>query len=343
LATPGGVVDLRTGDLRTARPSDLVTQCTAVAPAPEGTTPTLWLATLHYLMGGDTDPQRAASLVGYLRRVCGYMLTGSVQEQVLVFGYGEGRNGKTLAVQTVARLLGDYATTFPTSMLMATQHEQHPTEVARLMGKRLAIGSETESGRKFAESKLKQLTGGDRLVARFMHRDFFEFEPTFKLFIVGNHKPDLQHVDVAMRRRLHLLPFEVTVPEDKVDPDLPAKLQAEGPAILRWMIDGCLEWQEGRDGRASGLRPPQAVLDAVEDYFQEQDTVGAWLQDCCALDPQAKTPSAGAWASWQTWCRAVGEDPGVQRALTAALARHGIRKVRGAGGTRMLGGLRVRD
>lgn len=340
LATPGGMVDLRTGALRPATPADLVTQSTKVAPAPEGR-PALWLHTLHYLMGGEDDPQRAEELVAYLKRLCGYMLTGSVREQVLVFGFGEGRNGKTLTVQTVADLMGDYATTFPTSMLMAQQNESHPTEVARLMGKRLAIGSETEAGRKFAEAKLKKLTGGDRLPARFMRQDFFEFDPQFKLFVVGNHKPDLQHVDVAMRRRLHLVPFSVTVPEHMVDPELPAKLRAEGPAILRWMIDGCLEWQA-----AGGLRPPAAVLDAVEEYMQEQDAVGAWLQDWCVLDEDAKTPSAEVWAAWVRWCQDVGEDSGTQKALMGKLRNKGCRpggkaRIMGSqGGVRVVQGLR---
>jgi P4 family phage/plasmid primase-like protien len=335
LATPGGTVELRTGELRPATPSDLLSQCTAVAPAPPGTVPELWVGTLHYLMGGDVDPDRAEELVAYLKRLCGYLLTGSIQEHVLAFGHGTGRNGKTLIVQTLLDLLGDYAVSIPPSVLMDQKHEQHPEHLARLMGKRLAVGSETEEGRRWAEAKIKGLTGGDRITARFMHQNSFEFAPQFKLFLVGNHRPNLRHVDMALRRRLHLIPFEVTVPESMVDPTLPAKLRREGPGILRWMIDGCLEWLARR-----GLHPPQAILDATEDYFAEQDTVGAWAAECCVLDPSARTPTATVWESWSRWALASGYPPGSQRTLTPHLRRLGADTHR-TGGKRVIAGLRV--
>jgi putative DNA primase/helicase len=319
LATPGGTVNLQTGETYTPRPADMLTQSTAVAPAPAGAVPELWLATLHYLMGGDIDPDRSEELVAYLKRLCGYMLTGSVQEHVLAFGYGTGRNGKTLIVQTLLDLMGDYAISIPPGVLMDSKQQEHPEHLARLMGRRLAVGSETEQGRRWAEAKIKALTGGDRITARYMHQNSFDFTPQFKLLLVGNHKPNLRQVDVAMRRRLHLIPFEVTVPEHKVDPKLPRKLKREGPAILRWMIEGCREWQD-----LGGLKPPQAVLDATADYFEEQDIVGLWMDECCKLDPTARTSSATVWESWQRWSMAAGYMPGSPRTLMPNLRRRGI-------------------
>jgi putative DNA primase/helicase len=262
------------------------------------------------------------------------MLTGSVEEHVLVFGYGTGRNGKTLVVQTLLELLGDYATTIPASLLMDQRNEQHPTEVARLMGRRVAIGSETERGKRWAEAKLKSLTGGDRITARFMRQDYFEFTPQFKILLVGNAQPNLRNVDVAMRRRLHLLPFEVTVPEERVDPDLPRKLREEGPAILRWMIEGTLEWRRTR------LKPPAAVLDATDDYFTEQDTVGLWLAECTEADPHAFARSTEAYGSFQSWCEQNGEPVRSQKWLSGQLKERGIQVLRMRGGS-SFAGLRV--
>ena len=161
-------------------------------------------------------------------------------------------------VNTLVGIWGDYAVTIGTDMLMASNADRHPTEIARLRGARLAVGNEIEVGKTWAEAKINSLTGGDRLQGRFMRQDFFEFDPQFKLMVVGNNKPSLRGVDEAIRRRLHLIPFTVTIPPDERDPDLPDKLRAEWPAILRWAIDGCLAWQrEGLNHRpSSGPRPP---------------------------------------------------------------------------------------
>jgi P4 family phage/plasmid primase-like protien len=146
--------------------------------------------------------------------------------------------------------------------------------VAKLHGFRLVVAQETEKGRKWDEAKIKTMTGGDKMTARFMRQDYFDFVPKFKLFIVGNHKPRLDNVDEAMRRRLLLVPFTVQIPPEERDPELPEKLKAEWPAILRWMIDGCLEWQK------IGLAPPKIVTDATDEYFNDQDTLKQWLEDC---------------------------------------------------------------
>jgi len=183
-------------------------------------------------------------LVGFVQRVLGYCLTGATLEHALFFLYGLGANGKSVLLSTVTGILGEYHRTAPVEMLLVSKHDRHPTELAGLVGRRLVTATETEQGKRWAEAKIKALTGGDTISARFMCRDFFDYVPQFKLIVAGNHKPSLNTVDEAMRRRLNLIPFNVTIPEKDRDPHLGEKLKAEWPQILQWMIDGCLEWQE---------------------------------------------------------------------------------------------------
>jgi putative DNA primase/helicase len=175
------------------------------------------------------------------------------------------------------------------------------------MGARLVTASETEEGRRWAESKLKTLTGGDRVKARFMRQDFFEFVPQFKLVIAGNHKPGLRNVDEAIRRRFHLVPFEVTIPLEERDPELAEKLKAEWPGILGWMVEGCLEWQ--RDG----LSPPEAVRAATAEYLNAEDSVTAWIADCCERMPTAFEATVDLYASFTAWCERSGEFAGARK------------------------------
>src|SRR4051812_40017420 len=177
-----------------------------------------------------------------MQRVVGYSLTGITREHAMFFAYGTGGNGKSVMLDTVAGIMGDYHTTAPIDTFTVSMGDRHPTEVADLVGARLVTAIETEQGRAWAEARIKMLTGGDRVKARFMRQDFFEFRPQFKLMVAGNHQPVLRVVDEAIKRRFNLLPFEVTMPTAERDPDLTEKLKAEWPAILRWSLDGCLAW-----------------------------------------------------------------------------------------------------
>ena len=167
----------------------------------------------------------------------------------------------------------------------------------------MVSANETEQGRRWAETKIKLLTGGDRVPARFMRQDFFDYIPQFKIIVAGNTKPSLSRVDEAIRRRLNLIPFAVTVPADERDPELTAKLKAEWPSILQWMIHGCIEWQKG------GLNPPQIVHDATKRYFETEDAFSSWLEDCCIIDPLAFTTRKTVVESWAAWAANAGEDP----------------------------------
>jgi putative DNA primase/helicase len=301
LNTPGGTVNLRTGEMREHRRGDWLTKMTAASP--EGACPR-WRAFIGEITGGD------AELAAFIQRMLGYSLTGSTQDQCLFFLFGRGANGKSVLLSTVAAILADYHTTAPIETFTASKGERHPTELAGLQGARLVTAIETEEGRRWAEAKIKSLTGGDKISARFMRGDFFEFTPVFKLIIAGNHKPSLRTVDEAIRRRFHLVPFAVTIPPERRDPDLLAKLKAEWPGILRWMIQGCLDWQR------EGLNPPAAVRDATQEYLEAEDALAAWIEECAARDPQRWEGTETLFGSWSGWATRAGEHIGSQRAFS---------------------------
>jgi putative DNA primase/helicase len=327
LNTLGGIVDLRTGNLLPHDAGRHITKITAVAPG--GDCPR-WRLFLDEISAGDRELQ------DFLQRVIGYALTGSTSEHALFFAYGTGANGKGVFLNTVAAILADYAKTAPMETFTATQGDRHPTELAGLMGARLVTAQETEQGRRWAESKIKSMTGGDPISARFMRQDFFEFVPQFKLLIAGNHKPGLRGVDEAIRRRLHLIPFTVTIPPEKRDKDLAEKLRDEWGGILQWMIDGCLEWQ--RDG----LNPPAIVREATAAYLAAEDALAQWLDECCACDAAYAERSGALFASWKALADAAGEYAGSQKRFSQSLEDRGFARDRGGEGERLFRGLTLR-
>ena len=311
LNTPGGVVDLCTGKMRPNRPDDYMTKQTAVAP--DDNCP-LWHNFLDRITDGTND------LKTFLQRMAGYSLTGSVREHCLFFAYGTGANGKSVFLNTMAHIAADYHVAAPVEMFMASRNDRHPTELAGLQGARLVTAMETEGNRRWAESRVKALTGGDPIAARFMRDDFFTFTPVFKLLIAGNHKPALRTVDEAIRRRLHLIPFAVTIPKAERDPDLPEKLKAEWPGILTWAIEGAVEWH------ANGLQPPAVVTDATLEYLVGEDLIAVWIEDRCHQEHTARTLASVLYKSFKEWAEATGERPSTQRAFSMALESHGYRK-----------------
>jgi putative DNA primase/helicase len=312
LGCPGITVNLKTGESYDPRPLDRITKQTAAAPAETASCP-LWLAFLDDATGGDTD------MIGFLKRWSGYSLTGDTREHALIFIFGPGGNGKSVFLNTVSGIAGGYAATSAMETFAASSGDRHPTDLAMLRGARMVTASETEEGRAWAESRIKQLTGGDPITARFMRRDFFTYQPGFKLTIVGNHQPVLQNVDDAARRRFNIVAF--TSKPANPDKLLEDKLRAEWPGILRWMIDGCLEWQE------HGLVRPASVTAATDAYFDAQDLVGQWLDEHCTLEPGNQhrwEASQELFKDWKAYAEAAGEKPGTNKSLAGHLQRRGL-------------------
>jgi len=307
LNTPDGVIELRTSRMRKHRPGDYLTKITAVAPG--GECPR-WRKFLAEITAKD------AELQGFLKRIAGYCLTGSIREHAMFFGYGTGANGKGVFLNTITALMGDYATVAAMETFTASMNDRHPTDLAMLRGARLVTAQETEEGRRWAEARIKAMTGGDPITARFMRQDFFTYNPAFKLFIAGNHKPGLRNVAEAIRRRLNLIPFDVTIAAAKRDHELPEKLKAEWPGILKWMIQGCLEWQ------AEGLQPPEAVRSATAEYLAAEDLIEQWRADRLIDSPNSQTASHTLFSDWTAWCNALGEEAGTIKRFSEALQRH---------------------
>jgi putative DNA primase/helicase len=314
LNTPGGIVDLKTGRLMTHDRHEYCTKITAVTP--EAGQPKEFLKFLDRIMARDYER------VSFLQRLFGYCLTGLTIEQILAFLYGTGANGKSVLIYTIGGILHDYAGTAPMETFIVSSGERHPTELAGLQGARFVSAIETEYGRRWAESKIKALTGGDRIAARYMRQDFFEFTPQFKLIVAGNHKPGLRSVDEAIRRRIHLIPFNVTIPEGERDKDLSHKLKAEWPRILQWGIEGCLTWQR------QGLSPPKVVCDATNEYLAAEDALGRWLEDRCLLGADYSSSSSVLFADWREWADLSGEYIGSQKAFSQRLEERGFQRHR---------------
>lgn len=326
IGTPGGTVNLKTGAYYRARQADMITKQTGVSP--ENGEPTLWLEFLEQATNGD------AELIRFLRQVAGYCLTGLTNEHALFFIYGPGGNGKSVFLNTLNYIMGDYATTASMDTFTASKSDRHPTDLAMLNGARLVSASETEEGRAWAESRIKQLTGGDRISARFMRQDFFEFIPQFKLVIVGNHAPVLANVDEAARRRFNIIPF--TQKPARPDRQLEDKLKLEAGRILAWAIDGCKDWQD------NGLVRPAIVTTATADYFDDQDLFGQWIIDRCETSSGKWELPTPLYNDWAEYARAAGDDPGTQRAMSSKLKRAGFQPKKGTGGMRSYQGIALK-
>ena len=312
LNTTEGTSELRNGELREHHAEDYLTKSTRVGPQPGECL--LWHWFLDRITGGDMELQR------YLQRVAGYCLAGITIEHVLFFLYGTGANGKTTFTNTLLGIWGDYAQVAQMETFTENKNDRHPTELAALRGARLVVASETEVGKRWAESRIKALTGGEPVRAHFMRCDDFEFIPQFKLMIQGNHKPGLRSVDVAIRRRVQLIPFTVTIPPEERDPKLGEKLREEWPQILQWAIDGCLTWQK------QGLNPPAAVRDATEEYFRTEDALLSWLDERVIVSPQAGTTRTSVlYQDYKEWAESTGEFCGSQKRFSQDLADKGFK------------------
>jgi putative DNA primase/helicase len=307
LCTPGGVVDLRTGELRPARREDYCTKMTGVAPDQNCATPN-WDAHLRKVFASDQE------LIDYFYRVLGYFLTGDVSDDVLFFLYGIGGSGKTTTITLLLYILADYAAEAPIEMFLEQKFgPSHPTELTILRGARLVVASEPGKGRQFSETRVKKLSGGGKISARGMRQDFFTFEMTHKLMFEGENRPSLTSVDAGWRRRWQMLPFAprgIT----EIDKQIDAKLREEAPGILAKMIDGCRAWQK------DGLKPPAKVIAATNDYLSKQDRTQEWFEACVVTQADgAGAFTAKLYASYKAFMVAHGEIPNGEKTLVDEL------------------------
>lgn len=336
LGVPGGVIDLHEGKLIEAAREQCITMRCAVAP--ERGTPELWLRMLAFWMGGDED------LIGWLRRYLGYALTGDNREQCMAFFYGPAQSGKGTIARTIAGIMGSsqvalspyrsYHYEAPIATFLESRNERHSTELAALYGKRLITAEEPSAGAKWDEGKLKWITGGSQITARFVSRDNFSFSMTGKLIVAANHRPRLATTDSAIKRRLHVVPFEHPISDEERDNQLDAKLREEWPQILHWLIEGCLEWQQ------CGLGLPERIAASTQTYLESEDTLGAWLEECC----ERLTDSEGAalYKSYADWCERNGDQARSRRAWANELVDRGFQTRKGTGGIRMIRSLNLK-
>jgi putative DNA primase/helicase len=324
---PNGTLDLRTGRLREHRREDYITKLCRTAYHPETPCPT-WERFLGAVFPDDDD-EPDTDLIAFVQRLLGRCLTGDVSEQILSIIWGTGANGKSTLINAIMETVGaDYSMKASTDLLMASRGERHPTELAGLFGMRLVVASEAQQDRALNEALIKDLTGGERIRARRMREDFWEFTPTHKVILLTNHKPRVAGTDEGIWRRLRLVPFTATFwdPNDpgKNPADLPEnrrqdkqvgqKLADEREGILAWLVRGCTDW------RRDGLTLPQAVRTATREYRREEDKLGRWIEDCCLVGRQDyRCRAAALYARYKTWCERAGEKPITQTAFGTSL------------------------
>jgi putative DNA primase/helicase len=316
LNVANGTVDLRTGVLREHRRGDFITKLAPVDFNPAAKCP-LWTVFLRRIMAENE------ALIMFLQRAVGYSLTGDVSEQVLFLLYGTGANGKSTFIDVVLSVLGGYATMTAPGLLLSSRNDRHPTEVADLFGARFAASVEVGEGRRMAEERVKQLTGGDRVKARRMQEDFWEFAPTHKLWIAANHKPVIRGTDLAIWRRIRLVPFTVAIPKEEQDRGLPGKLKAEAAGILAWAVQGCLNWQR------EGLATPAAVDVATGDYREEMDILADFIAERCVEDEGAESTAGKLYDAYAVWAKLNGDKfPLSKRAFGLRLGERGFESVK---------------
>jgi len=285
LAAPNGVIDLRTGTRRDGRRNDRITMQVGVVFEPDATCQR-WNRFLDEIFDGDTE------LISFVHRAVGYSLSGDTSEQCLFLGYGTGSNGKGTLINTLKEILGDYGSNMPFSTIEMHQRSAIPNDLAALVGRRLVIAAETNDGTRLNEARVKALTGCDPVTARFLHREFFTFEPVAKFWLSVNHKPVVRDDSHGFWRRIRLIPFLKTFP---VNNALKVELAAEMPGILAWAVRGCLEWQR------QGLNAPAAVLNATRAYERDSDPLAMFLEEACVTNTEYEVGATDLFQHYKSW------------------------------------------
>ena len=318
LGVPGGVIDLKTGLMTESHKELLISKRASCAPKKDHNC-LKWGKFLDDITDGDGDYKK------YLQKLMGYFLTGSTAEQAIFFGFGAGGNGKSVWANIINFLLSDYCGTAPFSTFAMNANDNHPTDLAGFVGKRCIVASETKENRTWNADLIKSISGQDKIAARFMHGNFFEYFPNFKLMVIGNHMPNLQSVDHAARRRFHILPFLFDPVKNKssVNQNLIEELKGELPAIMQWAIDGCILWQK------EGLEKPKKVKELTDSYFEAEDIFADFLrevQEERQIPDNNKVNSSWLFALYTEFLEKNGELPSTNKRMAQQLKKLGYKK-----------------
>ncbi|OIR59868.1 DNA primase [Bacillus sp. FMQ74] len=317
-----GVIDLKTGELLPHDRDFLFTKISSVAYQKDADCPN-WKSFLESIFI-DEQGQPNYEIINFMQKAIGYSLTGDTTEQVMFFLFGNGRNGKSTFINTVQQLLGDYGRQTNSDTFIKKKNDSSiNNDIARLDGARFVSAVESEEGQQLSESLVKQITGGEKMSARFLRQEYFEFTPEFKVFFTTNHKPIVKGSDEGIWRRIRLVPFTVTIPKEKVDKKLPQKLAAEMSGILRWAVEGCLKWQK------EGLKEPEVIRKATEGYREDMDILGPYMEERCILHPTTKVEAKELYKDYKDWCFENDEIELKNRAFYRQLEIRGFKKYRG--------------
>ena len=308
-----GTVDLKTGELLAHNKEHLITKVLPIGYNSSAKCKR-WLSFLSEVMNGNQD------LISFLKRAVGMSLTGDASERIIFILYGTGKNGKTTFLSTIQTILGDYAQQVPIEALMAGRHTGASEDIARLFQVRFAIATEGKEGQRLNEGLLKQLSGNDKVAARYLYGHTFEFFPTHKSWLASNYKPMIKETADAIWDRVKLIPFQIAIPEEKQDKHLINKLLVEAAGILAWAVEGCLEWQ--RDG----IGIPPEVKKATEAYREEMDIIGNWLKECCIVERCCNTLAKSLYQSYEQWCNESGEQLVSKKEFGSRLVEKGFIK-----------------
>jgi putative DNA primase/helicase len=321
LNVANGTINLKTGEFKPHRREDLITKLAPVEYRPDTECP-FWLDHLNKIFQGN------GSLISFLQLGFGYSLTGITDERALFIAHGSGANGKSTTHEIFAQILGDYAVRTPTESILVKREAGIPNDLAKLKGARFVYCSEVEEGRRMAESLIKDLTGNDTISARFLHGEFFTFQPSFKLWVATNHKPVIRGTDNAIWSRIRLIPFTVSIPESDRIPRsrMMERLTPELPGILAWGVQGCRDWVQ------CGLGMPEEVREATDGYRGEMDILGGFIKECCVVSESARGTAKDLYQTYAKWAEQNGEKPASQRMFGLRLAERGFQQGRMPGG-----------
>jgi putative DNA primase/helicase len=289
LNVKNGTINVTTGEFREHRQEDMITKTARVEYKPEADCP-LWKQFIREIMDYKAD------VITFVQTVAGWALTGDISEQTMFILFGSGANGKSTFLNTIMYLLGDYAIATPTETFMRKNGDQYTNDIARLRGTRFVTTTEAEQGRRLSEPLIKKITGNDQMTARFLYGEFFNFTPTFKIFMATNHKPVIKGTDHGIWRRIKLIPFTTRIPEEKQDKHLELKLREEASGILNWLLEGTARWKR------EGLKVPVAILNATDEYRGEMDVIGNFLKEYCIQKPDISIRIRELFKAYSDWC-----------------------------------------